>query len=465
MMHIFILLLVSVVVLGDEWSIPMPSKSSFQGFDAPSDQLKWSRAQQEARQGSQILLRKVQETLKSPSDYIDGDKHFRWLHRMADIFVDKKKGFEQLNDYNGYRVPIVMIGHKEFQFKSFEGDVIGAKTMGIDDVLNRINKGLLKFPKKFIAVGNMDENWGWASSCFMNRTASWGFSYDQSLGPMKSNHNKELLPFLDDPNLIMLVINQHHNITHPKVLTLPRGVFPLNSKYIWDTSLKVLRTGIKKQRLVTSGSSSWGPRPEILSCVKHQLGQDLFISTARLSKYKFMEMAASSYATLAVPGLGYDTFRLWESLTLGTMPILEKGVGFDRLLHKLPALLVEDFAEVTPEIVRQAYIECLYRVDEWEYKRLTQRFWVRLLYKVSETGDASIMKKLFPMSAVDDTFVRPMIPFDCSNGCGKGTKRPPKHSCAINPSLNWTEVNKTIFSINTNNPTIIIVMFTYSYHH
>jgi hypothetical protein len=30
-------------------------------------------------------------------------------------------------------------------------------------------------------------------------------------------------PFLDDERLIMLLVNQHHNITHPKVLTLPLG--------------------------------------------------------------------------------------------------------------------------------------------------------------------------------------------------------------------------------------------------
>lgn len=430
MLYILLLLILLIVIVSgndnDEWLLPMPLKSYFQGYEPPSNQEKWNKAIRAARNGDQILLKKVQDIIKSPSDLIDGDKHFRWIHRMADILVDKVKGFEQLNDYKGYRIPIVMIGHKVFQYKSFEGDVTGAKTMGIDEVLSNIKKKILTFPKKFIAIGNMDENWGWASSAFINRTASWGFSFDPGLGPLKAKHTEELLPFLDNPNLLMLVINQHHNITHPKVLTLPRGVFPLNAKYVWDTSLKVLRTNIKKQRLVTSGGSNWGSRPDILNCVKERLGKHLFISTARLTKYKFMEMVSSSYASLALPGLGYDTFRLWESIILGTMPVLEKGIGFDRLLYKLPVLLVDDFADVTPEMVRQAYIECLYRADEWEYKRITQRFWVRLLYKVSETGDSSIMTRLFPMSAMDTNFVRPMVPFDCSKGCGEGTKRTPK---------------------------------------
>jgi hypothetical protein len=274
----------------------------------------------------------------------------------------------------------------------------------------------------------------------MNRTASWGFSFSLDSSPFEAKQTEELLPFLDNPNLIMLVVNQHHNITHPKVLTLPRGILPVNAKIIFDTSLKVLNTHIKKERLVTNGGSQWGSRTDILNCVKQRLGKQLMISTSRLKVSEFMELIAGSFATLALPGLGYDTFRLWESIALGTMPIIEKGVGFDRLMYKLPVLLVEDFADVTPNMVRQAYIECLYRADEWEYRRISQKFWVRLLYRVSETGDSSIMTKLFPMNAVDTNFVRPMIPFDCSRGCGQGTKRTPKVSCAINPNQDWTKV-------------------------
>jgi hypothetical protein len=65
-----------------------------------------------------------------------------------------------------------------------------------------------------------------------------------------------------------------------------------------------------------------------------------------------------------MPGLGYDTYRLWEVLALGAMPVLERGIGFDRTLYRLPALLVDDFADLTPELVRQAYVEALYRVDD-----------------------------------------------------------------------------------------------------
>jgi hypothetical protein len=33
----------------------------------------------------------------------------------------------------------------------------------------------------------------------------------------------------------------------------------------------------------------------------------------------------ASNAALAMPGLGYDTYRLWETLASGAMPVLERG--------------------------------------------------------------------------------------------------------------------------------------------
>ena len=93
------------------------------------------------------------------------------------------------------------------------------------------------------------------------------------------------------------------------------------------------------------------------------MGEELYEQPS-VSLKDFYIVVARSYAILAMPGLGYDTYRLWETLALGSMPVLERGVGLDRTLYRLPALLVDDFADVTPDLVRQAYVEALYRADE-----------------------------------------------------------------------------------------------------
>ena len=90
-----------------------------------------------------------------------------------------------------------------------------------------------------------------------------------------------------------------------------------------------------------------------------------------------------SYAVLQQPGLGYDCFRIWETLLAGSMPVMEKRTGLDRSLYRLPALLLDDFADVTPTVIRQAYVEALYRIDDWDFTRITEKHWVTILNEVS----------------------------------------------------------------------------------
>jgi hypothetical protein len=92
--------------------------------------------------------------------------------------------------------------------------------------------------------------------------------------------------------------------------------------------------------------------------------KEVLTVSPQMNQRDFYTSLATSMTVLTMPGLGYDTYRLWEVLALGSMPVLEKGIGFDRTLHRLPALLVDDFNDLTPALVREAYVEALYNVDE-----------------------------------------------------------------------------------------------------
>lgn len=73
----------------------------------------------------------------------------------------------------------------------------------------------------------------------------------------------------------------------------------------------------------------------------------------------------------------------------------------------------------------------------------------RLLFEVSEAMSMEPLLLLHSMLAVEVNFTRPLIPFDCGKmgGCGPGTKRVPKKSCAIDPAVmgsnyDWTWIDK-----------------------
>ena len=102
-------------------------------------------------------------------------------------------------------------------------------------------------------------------------------------------------------------------------------------------------------------------------------------------------------------------------------------------LWRLPALLLEDFNEVTPELLRSAYVEAVYRADEFEFERLTQNFWYSVITNVSATMSTQPLLDKFPMRAEDADFCRPRVPYPCGQNrphtCGPGTKRIPQRSC------------------------------------
>lgn len=65
----------------------------------------------------------------------------------------------------------------------------------------------------------------------------------------------------------------------------------------------------------------------------------------------------------------------------------------------MQAIIVEDFGYLTPEKVREAYIEAIYYIDEWDYSRLTSKYWRELLLQSSATQNTSYMVDLHPMQA------------------------------------------------------------------
>lgn len=196
-----------------------------------------------------------------------------------------------------------------------------------------------------------------------------------------------------------------------------------------------------RRALLFSGASSWGPRPTILQCIGEKIDSKDFLQIGKLSRVDYYKAMGTAKFGLALPGLGYDCFRLWELMLLGTIPVIERGIGFDRTLWRLPALIVDDFADVTPSLLRQAYVEAVYRAPDFEYFRLKQSYWADLLFNVSAAGTIDPLLHLHPMEAEDLNFRRPRERYDCGVGsspgttgplCGPGTKRIPAQSCITN---------------------------------
>lgn len=443
-------------------SIRMPKKSYFK-FTPPTDQAKWDLAKYQACIGEQVLLKESLKVFPNYLDFLDGDIWFRKHNLPVDIFMDKIDGLNFLTksaktkytskypwqeggkslipdpyDFReAERAPVVRMGYFAFDKDSgtqfFEGRRVGEVSVDKKHLFRQWKMYKDQINTPFILMHSANENWGLLSTYLPNRTTTWGSCCNDK-------KQKMLWDILDNENTLLFLVNQHYNMTHPKLISMPRGI-PLSSgngkRIVWD-SMRFIKKYVPKNKLVFTSSSSWGPRPQITACVANKFRPDDFIGRnfgskqhKRLTPAEYYHNMGSARLGLALPGLGYDSYRLWEMLTFGIVPIIEKGIGLDKSLWRLPALIVEDFNVVTPDFLRQAYVEALYRAKNFEFERLTQSFWFSFIANVSTTKSIHTVLDKFPIEAEDPDFARPMEPFTCwkTNSCGPGTKKIPETSC------------------------------------
>lgn len=360
----------------NEWCmVQMPSISYF-GFDPPTDHQRWEHSKIAAMNGDPVLLSRIVKHFTSHLDFLNGDTYFRRYHELADFFFDRNSGLSPVlnNDlsepplqpapypwersgysvlprnYNQFRkykrAAIIKLGYHAFQKVHdvpFVGAPIGKALMHRRVFFEYWNTVKDRIVHPFILLDVHDENWGLLSTYFPNRTSNWGICCNQS-------YDSLIMDFLNHDKTIMMVINQHSNYTHPKIVSSPRGL-PIHehrSRIIWDVMREVLQMNTRKSKLVYSALTNSVSRPQILACIRNKfIGKDAseLIVDLRTDKEEQLAMKkmgkiafrrsyynqlASTRVGLALPGIGYDTWRLWEMLTLGTVPVLERAVGLDK---------------------------------------------------------------------------------------------------------------------------------------
>jgi len=234
------------------WGIvEIPSKSYFAGFSPPNDTVKWKIAQLQASRGEQILLEKLLNAVRSPFDLIQTDINFKWLHKFAE-YQQSEKNFDMLEGIRtGQRAPVTMFGYNTFDRDIGEGNLAHFFSLNPAYIVKTKE---FQVPKKVVAIGMFNENWGWLSTYFLNRTVHWGRVFQGEENPYKPGYRppiEQIRNFLDNPNIVMMVVNGHHNCSHPKVISMPLGI-AANPKEFWSNIQRAVRKGVKKEYVLYS---------------------------------------------------------------------------------------------------------------------------------------------------------------------------------------------------------------------
>ena len=93
----------------------------------------------------------------------------------------------------------------------------------------------------------------------------------------------------------------------------------------------------------------------------------------------------TKYAFVLSPmGHGMDCHRTWEALILGCIVIVKES-PLDSLYEKLPVLIVEEWDEITDELLYKTVDK--YKSMAFDYSRITLNFWVNKIKEKAKNYD------------------------------------------------------------------------------
>ncbi len=184
------------------------------------------------------------------------------------------------------------------------------------------------------------------------------------------------IPLLGDDKLIAWFA-QNVDCAHPKIHPIPIGI----ANRCWKHGNGSLVEEIRKKRLNRSKvlylNFAIGTYPEERQQAYHLLSRlpcTYFSSNQSFKKY-LKEMASSKF--VASPrGNGLDTHRLWESLYLGSYPIV-KSSTLDPLYADLPVVIIEDWHQITEKFLVNKYKEM--EKKTFKLEKLQFGYWSQLI--------------------------------------------------------------------------------------
>jgi hypothetical protein len=229
-------------------------------------------------------------------------------------------------------------------------------------------------PTRHVLLTPLNENWGAFSTTVPHRTIDWG-RWDDLLA-LAGCTRTQVLRYLDDPAVKAVVATSHTALSHPKIVSLPIGIA------VEPAQLLPLIHGGRpdKTELLLLNNSGWGHRAAINARVIANFGGAL-ANTYHPHQPDYLPSIVRSRFVLCPSGFGWDTYRLWETLMLGSIPVVEYSEGWHTVLDDLPVLFVTNFDEVTPALLARAYPAILANVECFDFAKLTTPWWAAMIMR------------------------------------------------------------------------------------
>ena len=146
---------------------------------------------------------------------------------------------------------------------------------------------------------------------------------------------------------------QNVDICHPKLISVPIGI--ANAR--WDhgnvaTFREVECLHTKKTNLLYCNFDTSTNQANRSQLYNQFINQDFaHVSQRKTFKEYLIDLKSSSYV-LSPNGNGIDCHRLWETLLMGSIPVVENSINISFYKH-LPILIVDEWQQVNEQFLRE----------------------------------------------------------------------------------------------------------------
>ena len=189
----------------------------------------------------------------------------------------------------------------------------------------------------------------------------------------------KFVPYLLHPKIYAWFGQNVENYVHPKLHPIPLG---LENRQFKRGDLRV----------ITGAREKWCGSPKTMllynnfSLVTYPTERgkvyELFkdksycVTTSRKPYLEYLKDLAETKFVLCPRGNGLDCHRIWESLYMGSIPIVKSSAS-DSLFEELPVLVVQDWNELTEEFLEAKYREM--SMQTYALERLGLDYWLKLI--------------------------------------------------------------------------------------
>lgn len=198
-------------------------------------------------------------------------------------------------------------------------------------------------------------------------------------------------------NKFKMVFCINRNTDSDKVFGIPLGITNYGESEIHniygniDIIIEVMNENIIKEKLVylnINTNTFPSERNQIVDKFsKEEWVKSGYIENTLEGRKQFLRDIKSSKFVFCPRGNGIDTHRLWETLYMGSIPIV-KYEETHHLFTDLPILFIEDWDEVNEDFLNEKHLEIINK--EWNLDKLKISYWENFIKeKIKEINDNS----------------------------------------------------------------------------